>query len=222
MGRDHRSLQSHSLFELLKNPGPPGRRLIITDIEDISDIVIMDIGMPGVDGIALIERLSAMDPATAFVLVSADPELQARMPNGAPGAIAAFLSKPLEMLELQETLARAFTLHQRRLTRVGLSVAPHSWSILVVEDSPGDADLVREHLQDVPGVELVFVARLQEEYPQVKFAEASSQVDYIQESFDASMEMLVEGAILAIIVVFLFLWDWRATAVSAVGVSSSR
>jgi multidrug efflux pump subunit AcrB len=65
------------------------------------------------------------------------------------------------------------------------------------------------------------VARLQEEYPQVKFAEASSQVDYIQESFDASMEMLAEGAILAIIVVWLFLRDWRATAVSAVALPLS-
>ncbi|HXS79721.1 MAG TPA: efflux RND transporter permease subunit, partial [Gammaproteobacteria bacterium] len=65
------------------------------------------------------------------------------------------------------------------------------------------------------------VARLQEEYPQVKFAEASSQVDYIQESFDASMEMLIEGAILAIIVVWLFLRDWRATAVSAVALPLS-
>ena len=65
------------------------------------------------------------------------------------------------------------------------------------------------------------VARLQEEYPQVKFAEASSQVDYIQESFDASMEMLIEGAILAIIVVWLFLRDWRATAVSAIALPLS-
>jgi multidrug efflux pump subunit AcrB len=65
------------------------------------------------------------------------------------------------------------------------------------------------------------VERLQQEYPHVKFAEASSQVAYIQESFDASMEMLVEGAILAIIVVFLFLWDWRATAVSAVALPLS-
>ena len=65
------------------------------------------------------------------------------------------------------------------------------------------------------------VARLQQEYPQVKFAEASSQVDYIQESFDASMEMLIEGAVLAIIVVFLFLRDWRATAVSAVALPLS-
>jgi multidrug efflux pump subunit AcrB len=65
------------------------------------------------------------------------------------------------------------------------------------------------------------VERLQQEYPQVKFAEASSQVGYIQESFDASMEMLIEGAVLAIIVVFLFLWDWRATAVSAVALPLS-
>jgi len=65
------------------------------------------------------------------------------------------------------------------------------------------------------------VARLQEEYPQVKFAEASSQVGYIQESFDASMEMLIEGAILAIIVVWLFLRDWRATAVSAIALPLS-
>ena len=55
----------------------------------------------------------------------------------------------------------------------------------------------------------------------MKFAEASSTVGYIQESFDASMWMLIEGAVLAIIVVFLFLCDWRATAVSAVALPLS-
>ena len=65
------------------------------------------------------------------------------------------------------------------------------------------------------------VERLQQEYPHVKFAEASSTVGYIQESFDASIEMLIEGAILAIIVVWLFLRDWRATAVSAVALPLS-
>jgi multidrug efflux pump subunit AcrB len=65
------------------------------------------------------------------------------------------------------------------------------------------------------------VERLQQEYPNVTFAEASSTVGYIQESFDASMEMLIEGAILAIIVVFLFLRDWRATAVSAIALPLS-
>ncbi len=65
------------------------------------------------------------------------------------------------------------------------------------------------------------VDRLQQDYPHVKFAEASSTVGYIQESFDASMEMLIEGAILAIIVVWLFLRDWRATLVSAVALPLS-
>jgi multidrug efflux pump subunit AcrB len=55
----------------------------------------------------------------------------------------------------------------------------------------------------------------------VHFAEASSTVAYIQTSFDSSMEMLVEGAILAIIVVFLFLRDWRATAISAIALPLS-
>ena len=65
------------------------------------------------------------------------------------------------------------------------------------------------------------VERLKQEYPNVTFAEASSTVGYIQESFNASMEMLIEGAILAIIVVWLFLRDWRATAVSAIALPLS-
>jgi hydrophobe/amphiphile efflux-1 (HAE1) family protein len=65
------------------------------------------------------------------------------------------------------------------------------------------------------------VANLAKEYPHIHFAEASSTVGYIQTSYDASMEMLVEGAILAILVVWLFLRDWRATLVSAIALPLS-
>jgi multidrug efflux pump subunit AcrB len=65
------------------------------------------------------------------------------------------------------------------------------------------------------------VEKLEKEYPSIHFAEASSTVNYIQTSYDASMEMLVEGAILAILVVWLFLRDWRATAVSAIALPLS-
>jgi multidrug efflux pump subunit AcrB len=65
------------------------------------------------------------------------------------------------------------------------------------------------------------IERLAKEYPNIHFAEASSTVGYIQTSYDASMEMLVEGAILAILVVWLFLRDWRATAVSAIALPLS-
>jgi multidrug efflux pump subunit AcrB len=37
----------------------------------------------------------------------------------------------------------------------------------------------------------------------------------VRESYRSSMEMLIEGAILAIFVVWLFLRDWRATIISA-------
>ncbi len=65
------------------------------------------------------------------------------------------------------------------------------------------------------------VERLKEEYPHITFAEASSTVGYIQTSFDASMEMLIEGAILAVLVVWVFLRDWRATVVSAIALPLS-
>ena len=45
----------------------------------------------------------------------------------------------------------------------------------------------------------------------VTFKEVSSTVDFIRESYEASMEMLFEGALLAVIVVWVFLRDWRAT-----------
>jgi hydrophobe/amphiphile efflux-1 (HAE1) family protein len=59
------------------------------------------------------------------------------------------------------------------------------------------------------------VEELKLKYPDVTFAEATNTVEYIQTSFDASMEMLIEGAILAVIVVMVFLKDWRATLISA-------
>ena len=65
------------------------------------------------------------------------------------------------------------------------------------------------------------VEQLAKDYPHVKFAEASSTVGYIQTSYDSSMEMLIEGALLAIFVVWLFLRDWRATLVSALALPLS-
>ena len=43
----------------------------------------------------------------------------------------------------------------------------------------------------------------------------SSTVDFIRESYVSSMEMLFEGALLAVLVVWVFLRDWRATIISA-------
>lgn len=55
----------------------------------------------------------------------------------------------------------------------------------------------------------------------VQINEAYSTIGPILDNYDGSMHMLYEGAILAIVVVWLFLRDWRATVLSAVALPLS-
>ncbi|MFZ6751248.1 efflux RND transporter permease subunit [Undibacterium sp. Ren11W] len=57
--------------------------------------------------------------------------------------------------------------------------------------------------------------KLQLSHPDVRLDEAYNMVDPVQESFSGSMYVLIEGALLAVLVVWWFLRDWRATLVSA-------
>ncbi|GAB3430580.1 efflux RND transporter permease subunit [Massilia solisilvae] len=59
------------------------------------------------------------------------------------------------------------------------------------------------------------VATLQKEHPEMVLREVIDNVGYVEENFKASMEMLYEGGILAVLVVWWFLRDWRATLVAA-------
>ncbi|MDQ6681281.1 MAG: efflux RND transporter permease subunit, partial [Pseudomonadota bacterium] len=51
-------------------------------------------------------------------------------------------------------------------------------------------------------------------HPEIRVVEAFNFVDPVQENYDGSMALLFEGAALAVLVVFLFLRDWRATLVA--------
>lgn len=57
--------------------------------------------------------------------------------------------------------------------------------------------------------------------PHVEIKDLISNVDYTRQSFDAALQALIEGAILTVIVVFVFLRDWRATAISAIAMPLS-
>ncbi len=59
------------------------------------------------------------------------------------------------------------------------------------------------------------VAALAAAHPDVGFTEAFNFVDPVVENYDGSLKLLYEGAALAVLVVLLFLRDWRATLVSA-------
>ncbi len=59
------------------------------------------------------------------------------------------------------------------------------------------------------------LAQLKAEHPHIEIAEAFNFVDPVIENYEGSMILLLEGAALAVLVVWLFLRDWRATLVSA-------
>ncbi len=65
------------------------------------------------------------------------------------------------------------------------------------------------------------VQALRAAHPGLHITEVIDEVAPVQENYDGSMRLLLEGAALAVVVVALFLRDWRATVVSAVALPLS-
>jgi hydrophobe/amphiphile efflux-1 (HAE1) family protein len=63
--------------------------------------------------------------------------------------------------------------------------------------------------------------KLQEEFPGVTFTELFTTVKYTKMEYHSAITAMIEGAILAVVVVFLFLRDWRATIISALAIPLS-
>lgn len=63
--------------------------------------------------------------------------------------------------------------------------------------------------------------QLEAENPGIRFRQIYTTVDYTKSQYESSMASMVEGAILAVIVVFFFLRDWRATVISAIAIPLS-
>jgi multidrug efflux pump subunit AcrB len=63
--------------------------------------------------------------------------------------------------------------------------------------------------------------RIEAETPGVRFIKLSTNTNYTRGQYESSIWALVEGALLAVVVVFVFLRDWRATFISAVAIPLS-
>jgi multidrug efflux pump subunit AcrB len=59
------------------------------------------------------------------------------------------------------------------------------------------------------------IAELQQAHPNIALTQVIDNAEPVEENFDGSMHLLYEGALLAILVVWWFLRDWRATLVAA-------
>lgn len=65
------------------------------------------------------------------------------------------------------------------------------------------------------------ITELKAAYPDVQFQLVDDAVEYTRGNYVAALSSLVEGAVLAVIVVFIFLREWRATLISAIALPLS-
>jgi multidrug efflux pump subunit AcrB len=65
------------------------------------------------------------------------------------------------------------------------------------------------------------IAALEKENPGLHFTPLFTSVNYTKAQYESSIAAMVEGAVLAVIVVFFFLRDWRATVISSIAIPLS-
>jgi multidrug efflux pump subunit AcrB len=65
------------------------------------------------------------------------------------------------------------------------------------------------------------LAKIREQNPQVRISQVYTSVDYTKATYHSAMSALLEGSVLAVLVVFLFLRDVRATLISALAIPLS-
>lgn len=63
--------------------------------------------------------------------------------------------------------------------------------------------------------------KIQKENPKIHFTELYTTVDYTKAQYTSSLSAMIEGAVLAVLVVWLFLRDGRATMISAIAIPLS-
>ncbi|MEM9501120.1 MAG: efflux RND transporter permease subunit [Pseudomonadota bacterium] len=93
----------------------------------------------------------------------------------------------------------------------------------------GDREVVNFYMSRARGASDVTVfdeakakiAQIESENPGVSFIPLFNTVKYTESQYKSSMAALIEGALLAVVVVFLFLRDWRATFISSVAIPLS-
>ena len=63
--------------------------------------------------------------------------------------------------------------------------------------------------------------QLRKENPKVQYKQLYTSVEYNRGQYHSAMQAMIEGAVLAVVIVFLFLRDWRATLISALAIPLS-
>lgn len=202
------------------------------------------LAVPGVGAVTRVGGVSrelriALDPARLFALnaTAADISRQLRQVQqeasggrvdfgGAEHSVRtiATVHTAEEMAALEITLSDGRSVRLDRLAAVADAVAePRSLALLDGVPVVG-FEVVRARGAgeiDVANGVRAALEKLKEQHPAITVTEAFNSVDPVVENYEGSLWLLYEGAALAVLVVFLFLRDGRATFVSAVALPLS-
>lgn len=88
---------------------------------DLSDLIILDINLPGTDGLSLLKRLRSREDQRPVILLTARAETEDRV-IGLDAGADDYLIKPFEMAELEarvRALSRRRSVPQRQIVEVG-------------------------------------------------------------------------------------------------------
>ncbi|MDQ2639438.1 MAG: efflux RND transporter permease subunit [Pseudomonadota bacterium] len=216
-------------------------KLSDTELSWFVDLSVMR-EMSGVDGVGLVSRVGGVDRE---VRVDLDPDRMASLGVTAadvsnqlvrtqvelPGGETRIGSQEQSVRTLgtissvQELAALPITLGDGRNIRLDAIADVRDQAAEVRQEMLLDGEPVigfrvlrawGEGALEVADGARVAVEQIRTKYPHIQITEINSVQDKeIRESFKGSMIMLVEGAILAVIVVWLFLRNMRATLISA-------
>jgi multidrug efflux pump subunit AcrB len=68
---------------------------------------------------------------------------------------------------------------------------------------------------------LKVLEQLKKENPKIRYKQLFTSVEYTRSQYHTAMASMIEGAVLAVVIVFLFLRDWRATIIAALAIPLS-
>lgn len=120
-------------------------------------IIVTDLRMPGLDGLAVLECVRALSPSSVTMLATGAPELE--LPSGKANdcSLAGILRKPFALKQLDSALGRAMKMYQTEQE----VREPLSHRLLLIEDDPLDARLTMARLsKDLPELSVQLVGRL--------------------------------------------------------------
>jgi hydrophobe/amphiphile efflux-1 (HAE1) family protein len=120
-----------------------------------------------------------------------------------PGGRTARLRDIAEVQDGVSEVRNISRLNGRPTTTFGVSKSKGSSDVAVLEGVQRELDVIAE------------------ETPQVKLKMVFTTVDYTKDMFSSAISALIEGSLLAVAVVWLFLRNWRATAISALAIPLS-